>query len=76
MAYITDRQPEPTSFTGLRSALNADLDRLEPQYLEDGEVRPLRACLIVCYGNKYMVMRHGAISADAVPPNELKVSWK
>jgi len=57
-------------------APNTDLDRLEPNYLKDGEARPLRACLIVCYGNKCMVMRHGAMSADAVSPNEVKVSWK
>lgn len=75
MSTVFERKPEPTSFSGLRAALETDLDYFEREYLKAGEARPLRACLVVCYGSKFLVMRHGDVSAKPVGGNGLAVSW-
>lgn len=76
MAYVTARQPEPTSSTALRKALEADLNRLEQQYLEAGEARPLRVCLAVYYGSKFMVFPHGPVHVEPNGAYSLKVTVK
>ena len=76
MATVFGQQPEPTSFTALRKALEADLDYLERQYLEAGEARPLRACLAVYYGSKFMVFPHGPVRVEPNGAYSLGVTVK
>lgn len=78
MALILPRKPEPTSFTSLRTALEADIDYFEKNYWSAGEHRRIRASLIICYGGRYMVTRHGDVSVDHTVRhmhNQLEISW-
>lgn len=74
MAAVFGQKPEPTSFTALRKALKADLDYLEQQYLEAGEARPLRACLAVYYGSKFVVFPHGPVHVEPSGATNFKVT--